>query len=116
MPKILIVDDDAQLRSTIQMVLKLKGYDVIDADNGVTALKLARAALPDLVISDINMPQADGFAALVELRKDPATASIPLILMTGESDGAGMRKGMELGADDFLSKPFAMNSPFSSSS
>lgn len=109
MPKILIVDDDAQLRSTIQMVLKLKGYEVIEADNGATALKLARAALPDLVISDINMPQADGFAALAELRKDPATAAIPLILMTGESDSAGMRKGMELGADDFLSKPFAMN-------
>ena len=109
MAKILIVDDDAQLRSTIQMVLKLKGYEVIDADNGVTALKLARAALPDLVISDINMPQADGFAALVELRKDPTTAAIPLILMTGESEAAGMRKGMELGADDFLSKPFAMN-------
>lgn len=108
MPKILIVDDDAQLRSTIQMVLKLKGYEVIDADNGATALKLARAALPDLVISDINMPQADGFAALAELRRDPATAAIPLILMTGESEG-GMRKGMELGADDFLSKPFAMN-------
>jgi len=108
MAKILIVDDDAQLRSTIQMVLKLKGYEVIDADNGATALKLARAALPDLVISDINMPQADGFAALAELRRDPTTAAIPLILMTGESEG-GMRKGMELGADDFLSKPFAMN-------
>ena len=109
MPKILIVDDDAQLRSTIQMVLKLKGYEVIDADNGVTALKLARAALPDIIISDINMPQADGFAALAELRKDPATAHIPLILMTGESEPSGMRKGMELGADDFLTKPFAMN-------
>lgn len=109
MPKILIVDDDAQLRSTIQMVLKLKGYEVIDADNGASALKLARAALPDLIISDINMPQADGFTALSDLRKDPATAAIPLILMTGESDAAGMRKGMELGADDFLSKPFAMN-------
>lgn len=109
MPKILIVDDDAQLRSTIQMVLKLKGYEVMDADNGASALKLARAALPDLVISDINMPQADGFTALSDLRKDPATAAIPLILMTGESDAAGMRKGMELGADDFLAKPFAMN-------
>lgn len=109
MPKILIVDDDAQLRSTIQMVLKLKGYEVIDADNGTSALKLARAALPDLIISDINMPQADGFTALSDLRKDPTTAAIPLILMTGETDGAGMRKGMELGADDFLSKPFAMN-------
>lgn len=91
------------------MVLKLKGYEVIDADNGVTALKLARAALPDLVISDINMPKADGYAALAELRKDPTTAAIPLILMTGESDAAGMRKGMELGADNFLSKPFGMN-------
>ena len=109
MPKILIVDDDAQLRSTIQMVLKLKGYEVIDADNGLTALKLARAALPDLIISDINMPQSDGFAALTELRKDPATASIPLILMTGNADPSGMRKGMELGADDYLDKPFAMN-------
>lgn len=109
MPKILIVDDDAQLRSTIQMVLKLKGYEVMEADNGATALKLARAALPDLIISDINMPQADGYAALTELRKDPATAAIPLILMTGESEAAGMRKGMELGADDFLTKPFAMN-------
>lgn len=109
MPKILIVDDDAQLRSTIQMVLKLKGYEVIDADNGATALKLARAALPDLIISDINMPQADGYAALAEIRKDPTTAAIPLILMTGESEAAGMRRGMELGADDFLTKPFAMN-------
>ena len=109
MPKILIVDDDAQLRSTIQMVLKLKGYEVIDADNGTTALKLARAALPDLIISDINMPQSDGYAALTELRKDPTTAAIPLILMTGDSETSGMRKGMELGADDFLSKPFAMN-------
>lgn len=109
MAKILIVDDDAQLRSTIQMVLKLKGYEVMDADNGATALKLARAALPDLIISDINMPQADGYAALAEIRKDPATAAIPLILMTGETEAAGMRKGMELGADDFLTKPFAMN-------
>jgi two-component system, sensor histidine kinase and response regulator len=109
MPKILIVDDDAQLRSTIQMVLKLKGYEVLDADNGVTALKLARAALPDLIISDVNMPQADGYTALTELRKDPATASIPLILMTGNAEASGMRKGMDLGADDYLDKPFAMN-------
>ncbi len=109
MAKILIVDDDAQLRSTIQMVLKLKGYEVIEADNGVVALKLARAALPDLIISDVNMPQADGYTALAELRKDPATASIPLILMTGNVEAAGMRKGMDLGADDYLDKPFAMN-------
>ncbi len=107
MAKILIVDDDEQLRQTIAMVLKLKGFESLEADNGATALEVARAQLPDLIISDINMPGSDGFEALTALRKDPVTAAIPLILMTGEQDSS-MRKGMELGADDFLSKPFAM--------
>ncbi len=109
MAKILIVDDDARFRAAIQMVLKLEGYEVLEANNGAAALKLAHTALPDLIISDINMPQADGFTALTELRKDPSTAAIPLILMTGETEASGMRKGMDLGADDFLTKPFAMH-------
>ena len=79
--KILIVDDDAQLRSTIQMVLKLKGYEVLDADNGAVALKLARAALPDLVISDIMMPVMDGAATIRALQKiDP---SVKIIASSG---------------------------------
>ena len=107
MPKILIVDDDDQLRQTIMMVLKLRGFTPLEADNGVAALEMARTHFPDLIISDINMPGQDGFASLKQLREDPSTAAIPLILMTGDMD-SNMRKGMELGADDFLTKPFAM--------
>jgi two-component system, sensor histidine kinase and response regulator len=107
MAKILIVDDDVQLRQTIQMVLKLRGFDALEADNGDSALEMARTHLPDVIISDINMPGADGLGALKALRADAATAAIPMILMTGEMD-SNMRKGMELGADDFLLKPFAM--------
>jgi two-component system sensor histidine kinase/response regulator len=107
MAKILIVDDDEQLRQTIVMVLKLRGFTALEADNGVSALEVARQNLPDLIISDINMPGQDGFSALKQIRENPATAAIPMILMTGEMD-SNMRKGMELGADDFLTKPFAM--------
>jgi len=107
MAKILIVDDDDQLRQTIMMVLKLRGFTPLEADNGVAALEMARAHFPDLIISDINMPGQDGFTALKQIREDPSTAAIPMIMMTGEMD-SNMRKGMELGADDFLTKPFAM--------
>jgi len=107
MSKILIVDDDDQLRQTIKMVLKLRGYDAMEADNGTTALEIARAQVPDLIISDINMPGEDGLSALKKIRRDPVTATIPMILMTGEMD-SNMRRVMEMGADDFLTKPFAM--------
>lgn len=107
MAKILIVDDDVQLRQTIKMVLKLRGYDPLEADNGVAALEMAKNHFPDVILSDINMPGSDGLDALKALREDKSTAAIPLILMTGEMD-SNMRKGMEMGADDFLLKPFAM--------
>jgi len=107
MAKVLIVDDDVQLRQTIKMVLKLRGYDPLEADNGVAALEMARNHLPDVILSDINMPGTDGLDALKALREDPTTAPIPLILMTGAMD-SNMRKGMEMGADDFLLKPFTM--------
>lgn len=107
MAKILIVDDDVQLRQTIMMVLKLRGYEALEADDGTEALAMAQSEFPDLIISDINMPGQDGLTALKQLRENPKTATIPMILMTGEMD-ANIRKGMELGADDFLTKPFAM--------
>ena len=107
MSKILVVDDDEQLRQTIIVVLKLRGFEPLEANNGGDALEIAREHLPDLIISDVNMPGQNGFVALASIRQDPTTAAIPLILMTGEMD-SNMRKGMELGADDFLTKPFAM--------
>ena len=107
--RILIVDDDPWILRMVTSLLQSKGYSTAAASDGEEGLLNADRFRPDLIISDINMPQADGYTALADLRKDPITAAIPLILMTGESEAAGMRKGMELGADDFLPKPFAMN-------
>ena len=83
------------------------GFEVLVAEDGRSALHLARAYLPDLMISDINMPGTNGLQTLEQLRGDPATDTIPFILMTGEGN-AQMRPGMDLGADDFLRKPFTM--------
>jgi len=106
MPKILVIDDDASLREVIQISLECAGFEVIQADNGVAGVQLACAQLPDLILCDVRMEKMDGYRTLAALRQDAVTAPIPFILMTGQADTAGMRQGMELGADDYLSKPF----------
>jgi len=108
MPKILIIDDDAALREIIQISLAHAGFEVIEADNGVAGVQQACAQLPDLILCDVRMERMDGYRTLAALRQDSTTAPIPVILMTGMADTAGMRQGMELGADDYLSKPFAV--------
>ncbi|MCX8090348.1 MAG: hybrid sensor histidine kinase/response regulator [Verrucomicrobiae bacterium] len=106
--KILVIDDEAWLREMVQMALRQRGYDVILAENGATGIELARRELPDLILCDVNMEKVDGYLTLSALRNEPATAAIPFILMTGLADNAGMRHGMELGADDYLPKPFTI--------
>ncbi len=91
------------------MALEEKGYDLLEAENGALGLEVARRCLPDLILCDVNMEQMDGYRTLSALRSEPATASIPVILMTGLADNAGMRHGMELGADDYLAKPFTLD-------
>lgn len=91
------------------MALMQRGYEVIEAQNGVVGVERARKELPDLVLCDVNMEKMDGYATLSALRGDSATATIPFILMTGLADNAGMRQGMELGADDYLPKPFTLD-------
>jgi DNA-binding response OmpR family regulator len=108
MKKILVIDDEEWLREMVQMALRQKGFDVVEAENGVRGIEVARKELPDLVLCDVNMEKMDGYATLSSLRADPITASIPFILMTGLADHAGMRHGMELGADDYLPKPFTI--------
>src|SRR5882672_8428089 len=107
MPKILIVDDEEQFRARVQAVLQSRGHETILARSGTEGIDSARRGLPDLVICDVNMDEGDGYAVLEALRKDPITAAIPLILMTGIEETEGMRRGMDLGADDYLIKPFA---------
>ena len=108
MPKILVIDDDAELRELIQFSLEHAGFEVTQADSGVSGVQQACAQLPDLILCDVRMEAMDGYRTLAALRQDTTTAPIPVILMTGMADTAGMRQGMELGADDYLSKPFAV--------
>jgi signal transduction histidine kinase len=104
--KILVIDDEEWLREMIQLALRQRGYEVIEARNGHDGIEQARAELPDLILCDVNMGKVDGYLTLAALRTEAPTAAIPFILMTGLADNAGMRHGMELGADDYLPKPF----------
>ena len=108
MPKILVIEDDPLFRDMIHMALGEAGFDVLEAAHGRDGLARARQHRPDLIISDVQMQEMDGYAVLAALREDPETASIPIILMTGMPDDEGMREGMSLGADDYLPKPFSI--------
>ena len=106
MAKILIIDDDPAVRKLVSSALSASGHETLLADGGKPGMEMARSHLPDLVISDVEMPHMDGRAFLAWLRNDPATSSIPTILMTGHVDKTPHRVGMNLGADDYLAKPF----------
>jgi two-component system, sensor histidine kinase and response regulator len=112
MKRILVIDDEEWLREMVHMALAQKGFEVSEAENGVIGIEKARKELPDLILCDVNMDKVDGYLTLSALRNEPATAAIPFILMTGLADNAGMRHGMELGADDYLPKPFTLEELF----
>ena len=110
MSKILVIDDEAWLCEMIRLALMQQGHDVIEAGDSTEGIAKARAEMPDLIVCDVNMDKPGaGYALLAKLREDAATAAIPFILMTGLADAAGMRQGMELGADDYLPKPFKVD-------
>lgn len=109
MKKILVIDDEEWLREMVQMALCQRGYEVVEACDGAAGIELARRELPDLILCDVKMGKVDGYLTLSSLRNEPTTAAIPFILMTGLADNAGMRHGMELGADDYLPKPFTLD-------
>ena len=109
MKRILVIDDEEWLREMVHLALAHKGFEVVEAENGAVGIEKARKELPDLILCDVNMEKVDGYLTLSALRSEPATAAIPFILMTGRADNAGMRHGMELGADDYLPKPFTID-------
>ncbi len=104
--KILVIDDDDDYREMIVETLGFAGFTVSDATNGLDGLAAVKRDHPDLVLCDINMPKMDGYSLLDALKKDPQYASIPFIFLTGDSTRSDVRHGMQLGADDYLTKPF----------
>lgn len=104
--KILLIEDHDEMRDNIAEILELASYDVISAPNGKIGVDLAKTQLPDLIICDIMMPEMDGYGVLYLLGKDEHTRSIPFIFLTAKADATDLRKGMNLGADDYITKPF----------
>src|SRR5690606_3508312 len=103
---ILIIEDNDDIRESTREILELSGYEVYEASEGKTGVELATTYLPDLILCDIMMPELDGFGVLFRLSKNQQTATIPFIFLTAKAERADMRKAMELGADDYLTKPF----------
>jgi CRP-like cAMP-binding protein len=106
MKKILLIEDNADMRENTAEILELANYKVITAPNGRVGVEKASKEYPDLIICDIMMPELDGYGVLYLLSKNPSTASIPFIFLTAKAEKADLRKGMSMGADDYLTKPF----------
>jgi CRP-like cAMP-binding protein/DNA-binding NarL/FixJ family response regulator len=106
MKKLLLIEDNKDVRENITEILELAGYDVSAAENGKVGVELAITQIPDLIICDIMMPVLDGYGALHLLNKNEKTASIPFIFLTAKAERTDMRRGMEMGADDYITKPF----------
>lgn len=105
--KILAVDDEPDALELIEFNLKTAGFDVSTAEDGKEALKKARQILPQLILLDLMLPQIDGLEICKALRRDPATASIPIIMLTARAAEIDRVLGLELGADDYVTKPFS---------
>jgi DNA-binding NarL/FixJ family response regulator len=105
MKKILVIEDQAPMRRNIALMLEMEGYEVFTAENGKIGVELALKKAPDLVISDVMMPELDGHGVVQILRTEDATANVPFIFLTARSDKGDVRIGMNFGADDYLIKP-----------
>lgn len=106
MNTILIIEDEDQIRENLEEILQLSDFKTLIAPNGKIGLEIAKTKLPDLIICDIMMPELDGYSVLSALRKNEATINIPLIFVTAKAERLDFRHGMEIGADDYLTKPF----------
>ncbi len=105
-PRVLVIDDSAEVLRAVARSLRSLGMQVELAESGDAGLERVRTLAPDLVLTDVNMPGRDGFEVLSAIRADARTASLPVVLMTARDDRTSMRRGMSLGADDYLTKPF----------
>lgn len=107
MKSILIIEDNVDIRENLAEILDLAGYQTYTAPNGKAGVELANKYTPDIIICDITMPELDGFGVLHLVKNNPETKHIPFIFLTAKTERSDLRKGMEMGADDFITKPFA---------
>lgn len=105
MKKVLLVEDQPQMRRNIATILEMEGFEVTTAENGRRGVEAAQSVKPDLILCDVMMPELDGYAVLQALREDKATATIPFVFLTAKGEKTDLRAGMNLGADDYLTKP-----------
>jgi CRP-like cAMP-binding protein/FixJ family two-component response regulator len=104
--KIVLIEDNPEMRENIQEILELADYKVSAAENGKVGVELVKSIMPDLILCDIMMPELDGYGVLHMISRNPETAAIPFIFLTAKSEKEDFRKGMNMGADDYLTKPF----------
>lgn len=107
--KILVIEDEADLRANVSRFLKAEGYEVVAAANGAAGVEAAIAQMPDLIVCDITMPEMDGFGVLFSLRENVTTAKIPFIFLTASTRTYDRQWGVELGANDYITKPFKLD-------
>jgi CRP-like cAMP-binding protein/CheY-like chemotaxis protein len=103
---ILLIEDNPEMSENIVSILELANYNVLSAPNGRIGVEIAQQEIPDLILCDVMMPELDGYGVLHILNKKPETASIPFIFLTAKADKSDFREGMNLGADDYITKPF----------
>src|SRR5215212_8879944 len=106
MHSILVIDDNSEIRENTAEILELAGYKTFTAENGKEGVETALRELPDLIVCDIMMPVLDGYGVLHLLNKNESTKSTPFIFLSAKSERSDFRKGMEMGADDYITKPF----------
>lgn len=105
MKTILVIEDEAETLSNLVLMLEMEGFKPLSAPNGRVGIEVARRELPDVILCDISMPELDGYGVLEALRGESATVSIPFIFLSAKGDKKDLRVGMNLGADDYLTKP-----------
>jgi DNA-binding NarL/FixJ family response regulator len=109
MKKILVIEDEPEMRRNIATLLRYRDYEAIEAENGRKGVELARRVKPDLILCDVMMPELDGYGVLQALQQDTSLALVPFIFLTAKGEKEDLRSGMNLGADDYLTKPVANN-------
>jgi DNA-binding response OmpR family regulator len=105
-PTVLVVDDDPVILKLLEVNFEMEGFDVITAKDGQDGIDTARSRRPDLVVSDIMMPKKNGLELVAELKGDPDTKDIPIILLSAKAQATDERAGIDAGADDYVTKPF----------